>query len=105
MAKHFNVCGGDQVGIYERQKVALETEISNLRAENAKLCREICEKENIILHKVLGTKETKEALELLSRKQQMQVANIPKYQFNYIEVHMNGCDEDCIWKLENHLFL
>uniref|UniRef100_A0A7I4CIW0 Centrosomal protein of 70 kDa n=1 Tax=Physcomitrium patens TaxID=3218 RepID=A0A7I4CIW0_PHYPA len=61
------------VGIYERQKVALETEISNLRAENAKLCREICEKENIILHKVLGTKETKEALELLSRKQQMQV--------------------------------
>ncbi|KAG0621672.1 hypothetical protein M758_3G039400 [Ceratodon purpureus] len=61
------------VGIYERQKVALESEISNLRAENAQLCREICEKENIILNRVLGTEETKKALDLLSRKQQMQI--------------------------------
>jgi hypothetical protein len=54
--------------------VALEKEISNLRAENGQLCREICEKENIILNKVLGTEETKKALDLLSRKQQLQVS-------------------------------
>lgn len=60
--------------MYERQKVTLETEISNLRAENAQLCREICEKENIILNKVLGSEDTKKALELLSRKQQTEVS-------------------------------
>ena len=65
-----------QVGVYERQKVALENEIATLRAENGQLCRDLCEKENLILNKVLGTEETKKAFEMLNRKQQSQVCVI-----------------------------
>ena len=68
--------------------MVLETEISNLRAENAQLCREISEKENIILNKVLGTEETKKALDLLSRKQQLQVPKSPICQFFSVNIQM-----------------
>ena len=64
------------MGVYERQKVALENEIATLRAENGQLCRDLCEKENLILNKVLGTEETKKAFEILNQKQQSQVCVI-----------------------------
>lgn len=69
----------------------METEISNLRAENAQLCREICEKENIILNRVLGTEETKKALDLLSRKQQLQVSNAScQVHSVHIQLHLSA---------------
>jgi hypothetical protein len=36
------------VGIFERQRLAMEAEIIALRATNAQLCHELCEKENIV---------------------------------------------------------
>lgn len=54
----------------------LENEIATLRVENGQLCRDLCEKENLILNKVLGTEETKKAFEMLNRKQQSQVCVI-----------------------------
>jgi hypothetical protein len=36
------------VGIFERQRLAMEAEIIALRATNAQLCHELCEKENLV---------------------------------------------------------
>jgi hypothetical protein len=36
------------VGIFERQRLVMEAEIIALRATNAQLCHELCEKENIV---------------------------------------------------------
>lgn len=62
-----------QVGIYERQRAIMEAEIATLRTENAQLCRDLCEKENLILSKVLGREDSKNAFELLHQQQQLQV--------------------------------
>ncbi|KAL3679427.1 hypothetical protein R1sor_022383 [Riccia sorocarpa] len=58
------------VGIYERQRAASEAEMNQLREENARLCKELREKENTLLSKAMSAVDADQA-ELDQREQDL----------------------------------
>ncbi|KAL2613491.1 hypothetical protein R1flu_025183 [Riccia fluitans] len=58
------------VGIYERQRAASEAEMNQLREENARLCKELREKENSLLSKAMSAVDADQA-ELDQREQDL----------------------------------